>query len=51
MGDVLKKVHERKIQILAFANNHYAGIRARHDRRIQDVVGTRAPIKYLNWRK
>jgi uncharacterized protein YecE (DUF72 family) len=23
--DVLKKVHERKIQILAFANNHYAG--------------------------
>jgi uncharacterized protein YecE (DUF72 family) len=28
MGDwveVLKKVHERKIQILAFANNHYAG--------------------------
>jgi uncharacterized protein YecE (DUF72 family) len=23
--EVLKKVHERKIQILAFANNHYAG--------------------------
>jgi uncharacterized protein YecE (DUF72 family) len=23
--DVLKNVHERKIQILAFANNHYAG--------------------------
>jgi uncharacterized protein YecE (DUF72 family) len=23
--DVLKKVHERRIQILAFANNHYAG--------------------------
>ena len=23
--EVLKKIHERKIQILAFANNHYAG--------------------------
>jgi len=23
--EVLKKVHARKIQILAFANNHYAG--------------------------
>jgi len=23
--DLLKKVHERRIMILAFANNHYAG--------------------------
>jgi len=23
--ELLKKVHERRIQILAFANNHYAG--------------------------
>jgi uncharacterized protein YecE (DUF72 family) len=29
--EVLKKVHERKIQILAFANNHYALCRYRHN--------------------
>ncbi len=25
--ELLKKVHKRRIQILAFANNHYAGFR------------------------
>ena len=28
--EVLKTVHKRKIQILAFANNHYALCRRRH---------------------
>ena len=28
--EVLKTVHKRKIQILAFANNHYALCRHRH---------------------
>src|SRR6267154_5566842 len=29
--ELLKKVHERRIQILAFANNHYALCRRRHN--------------------
>jgi len=28
--ELLKKVHKRRIQIVAFANNHYALCRRRH---------------------
>ena len=30
-ADILGKVHKRKIQIFAYANNHYALCRRRHN--------------------
>jgi uncharacterized protein YecE (DUF72 family) len=45
--DLLKKVHERRIMILAFANNHYAGHGPATVEMFRNLWGTDAPPKVL----